>query len=94
MSEFRSVNPATGEQIETFATTSDHDLERYLGRAVACNRSWRARSAQERAEVLHATAKTLRARSDDLARIATLEMGKPLMQAVAEVEKCAWACAK
>lgn len=92
MSGVQTVNPATGETLETFAYTPDGDVERRLGEAAAAQRAWRTRSFEERAQLLHAVAQTLRARKAGLARTATLEMGKPLTQAVAEVEKCAWAC--
>ena len=92
MSEFRSVNPTSGEQIETFAQTTEHDLDLHLDRAQACNRTWRATSLDDRAAVLRSVSKALRARCDSLARTATREMGKPVTQAAAEVEKCASAC--
>lgn len=92
MSDIQTVNPANGEQLETFAYTPDGEIERRLSEAAAAQRSWRGRSFEERAAVLHAVAATLRARQSGLARTATLEMGKPLAQAAAEVEKCAWTC--
>jgi succinate-semialdehyde dehydrogenase/glutarate-semialdehyde dehydrogenase len=55
-------------------------------------RSWRRVDSSSRARVLTATAGVLRDRLEDLARLVTQEMGKPLDQARAEVEKCAWVC--
>jgi succinate-semialdehyde dehydrogenase/glutarate-semialdehyde dehydrogenase len=88
----RSVNPATGELLETFEETPAAELDRMLARADAASREWRRRPIAERADRLHAAARLLRARADTYARTMALEMGKPLAQGRAEAEKCAWAC--
>ena len=87
-----SINPATGETIEQFAEHTDADVERALARADAAFADWRRSSFDRRSEVLSNAADVLERRKDELGRIATLEMGKRLKEAVAEVEKCAWAC--
>jgi succinate-semialdehyde dehydrogenase / glutarate-semialdehyde dehydrogenase len=87
-----SVNPATGELLERFAETSPKELDQILERADAASREWRRRPVAERAERLRAAARVLRERQADYARTMALEMGKPLAQGAAEVEKCAWAC--
>jgi succinate-semialdehyde dehydrogenase / glutarate-semialdehyde dehydrogenase len=88
----RSVNPATGELLETFEETKPDQLDRILGRADAASREWRRRPIAERADRLRAAARLLRQRADAYARTMALEMGKPLAQGRAEAEKCAWAC--
>ncbi len=88
----KTVNPANGKALETFAYTSPEQVDAKLDLAVAAQRSWRTWSFGERAKVLTAAAGVLRLREDELATTATREMGKPLTQAVAEVEKCAWCC--
>jgi succinate-semialdehyde dehydrogenase/glutarate-semialdehyde dehydrogenase len=88
----RSVNPATGELLETFEETRADELDRMLARADAASREWRRRPIAERAARLHAAARLLRERADTYARTMALEMGKPLAQGRAEAEKCAWAC--
>ena len=88
----RSVNPATGELLETFEETPADELDRMLARADAASREWRRRPIAERADRLHAAARLLRERADTYARTMALEMGKPLAQGRAEAEKCAWAC--
>ena len=89
---FQSVNPATGQVIETFAETSPDALDRILERADAASRAWSRVAVRERAERLRVAARILRERKDAYARTMALEMGKPLAQGVGEAEKCAWAC--
>jgi len=89
---FQSINPATGDVLETFEETSPDMLDRILERADAASRDWRRRPVTERAERLRAAARILRARAREYARTMALEMGKPLAQGVGEAEKCAWAC--
>jgi succinate-semialdehyde dehydrogenase/glutarate-semialdehyde dehydrogenase len=88
----RSVNPATGELLETFEETQADELARMLARADAASREWRRRPIAERAARLHAAGRLLRERADTYARTMALEMGKPLAQGRAEAEKCGWAC--
>jgi succinate-semialdehyde dehydrogenase/glutarate-semialdehyde dehydrogenase len=89
---FQSVNPATGQVIETFAETSPDALDRILERADAAARAWSRVAVGERAERLRVAARILRERKDAYGRTMALEMGKPLAQGVGEAEKCAWAC--
>jgi succinate-semialdehyde dehydrogenase/glutarate-semialdehyde dehydrogenase len=88
----QSVNPATGEVLETFEETAPDALARILERADAASREWRRRPVGERAERLRAAGRLLRERKDTYARTMALEMGKPLAQGVGEAEKCAWVC--
>ena len=88
----QSINPATGDVLETFPETTATELDGILARADAASRAWRRRPIAERAERLRAAARLLRERKAAAARTMALEMGKPLAQGVAEAEKCAWAC--
>jgi succinate-semialdehyde dehydrogenase / glutarate-semialdehyde dehydrogenase len=87
-----SVNPATGETIATFEALDAADIEQKLQRAVEAFEINRSRSFAERAERMQKVAGLLESRAPDLARTITLEMGKPLQAAVAEVRKCAMVC--
>ncbi|MDY8108171.1 NAD-dependent succinate-semialdehyde dehydrogenase [Fulvimarina sp. 2208YS6-2-32] len=87
-----SINPATGDIIEEYAEHTDSDIERALGNADLAYRDWRRSSLRDRSDLLMRIADGLEARKEDLGRIATLEMGKRIKEAVAEVEKCAMAC--
>ena len=87
-----SINPATGEILETFAETAPAALERILDQAVAAYGAWRRFSYAQRGQAMRQAARILRERKAEYARTMALEMGKPLQQGEAEAEKCAWAC--
>ena len=87
-----SVNPATGETIATFEPLGNVDIERRLQRAAAAFELNRTRSFAERAQRMQKAADILDARAADYARTITMEMGKPLAAAIAEVKKCANVC--
>jgi succinate-semialdehyde dehydrogenase len=88
-SSFSTVNPATGEQIETFRFFTASETEAVLARAEKSFQSYRKLSVYQRAQLLSNLAATLRKNQAQLAKIITTEMGKTLSEAEAEVEKCA-----
>jgi succinate-semialdehyde dehydrogenase / glutarate-semialdehyde dehydrogenase len=84
--EYRTINPSTGEQLRTFETLSDAELDQRLERAHgAYATDWRRRPVQERAAILRAAAAELRDNSDEYAQLITLEMGKLIGTSEAEV---------
>jgi succinate-semialdehyde dehydrogenase/glutarate-semialdehyde dehydrogenase len=87
-----SINPATGDTLETVPETSRDDVERVLAAAQAAFADWRATAFAARGRHLREVAGLLRARRERYARTMTLEMGKPIAQAEAEIDKCAWVC--
>ncbi|HEV7238705.1 MAG TPA: NAD-dependent succinate-semialdehyde dehydrogenase [Thermoanaerobaculia bacterium] len=87
-----SVNPATGETIATFEPLTGADIEQRLQRAMEAFEINRARSFGERAERMLRAAEILESRAEQYARTITLEMGKPIVAAVAEVKKCTTVC--
>ncbi len=87
-----SINPANGETLASFEPLSPAELEARLQIADASRRVYRRTTVRQRTEWLLNVADLLLARKDELARLAVLEMGKPIRSAVAEVEKCALAC--
>lgn len=89
---FIAINPASGEEVTRHDPHSDEMVEELVASAVAAQRVWRALPIEARVEPLRALASVLRDRKDEYAAVMTEEMGKPLQQAVGEVEKCAWAC--
>jgi succinate-semialdehyde dehydrogenase/glutarate-semialdehyde dehydrogenase len=88
----RSVNPATGEILETLPEASKPQIEQALARAHAAFLEWRTRPFAERARLMRAAGQELRTREAEYAMTMTREMGKPIVQAEAEVEKCAATC--
>lgn len=87
-----SVDPASGELLRRFEPFTAEQVESALGEAEAAFKDWRRRSVAERAVPMRALAALLRERRDRYAELATREMGKPIAQARAELEKCASGC--
>ncbi|MCA1647970.1 MAG: NAD-dependent succinate-semialdehyde dehydrogenase [Chloroflexi bacterium] len=87
-----SVNPATEAVLQTFEEFSDDQVDAALQQAHDAQRAWRTASFGERAARLQAVARALREQKARLATLATTEMGKPIVEAEAEIEKCAWNC--
>jgi len=88
----RSVDPASGEVLATFEETTPAEIERILDGARRAFLDWRERSVKQRAGLMAEAARLLRAKKNDHARAMALEMGKPVVQGEAEIEKCAWGC--
>jgi succinate-semialdehyde dehydrogenase/glutarate-semialdehyde dehydrogenase len=87
MSEYAVVNPATGETGEVFPTISDADLSAAIGRADAAHSGWsKSSSVADRAALIRRVAELHTERTQELAEIIVREMGKPISQAVGEVE--------
>ncbi|MEV4737546.1 NAD-dependent succinate-semialdehyde dehydrogenase [Microbacterium sp. LWO14-1.2] len=84
-----SVNPATEETVATFELHTPEQLEQKLDAAVAAQKSWRRTSIEDRTALLRRIAEVLREGKEEYAQIITREMGKPIVEARAEVEKCA-----
>ncbi len=89
---FRSINPATEEVEATFEEHSDEEVDAALSEVANAFSRWRKVPFKERATRMRAAAAFLRASKPRLAGLITAEMGKPLRQSEAELEKCAWCC--
>ena len=87
-----SINPATGEILQTFDSLNEQQLEAKLARASEAFREHRRSSFADRADRMVRAAEILEAEKKSFARTMTLEMGKPINAAVQEAEKCAWVC--
>ena len=86
---FRSVNPATGEQVATYPELTRAEVDAKLDKAAAAFRSWRTTAIGVRTGLLERLADQYQANRQRLARMATVEMGKTYASALAEVDKCA-----
>src|SRR2546425_12831007 len=87
-----SINPSSGEVLESFEEATPAALERVLAHAWQAFLGWRECPFAERAARLREVARVLGAKKVEYARLMALEMGKPVAQGEAEVEKCAWGC--
>jgi succinate-semialdehyde dehydrogenase/glutarate-semialdehyde dehydrogenase len=85
-----TIDPTTEEVLERVPQMDAAQIDAKLAQAARATREWSAATLEERAVVMRAIARRLRAESDILAATAVREMGKPIVQARAEVEKCAW----
>ncbi|MGW6643454.1 NADP-dependent succinic semialdehyde dehydrogenase [Streptomyces iakyrus] len=84
-----TVNPANGETLKTYEAMGEQEIERRLQLAEATFRTYRTTTFDERARLLHRAADLLEEDQQDIARVMTTEMGKPIQQARAEAVKCA-----
>jgi succinate-semialdehyde dehydrogenase / glutarate-semialdehyde dehydrogenase len=88
-----TVNPATGEALEAYNAADLDAVLDVLAAVHAAQPGWAAVPVEERADRLRAVGAQLRKQRDELAALMTAEMGKPVAEARAEVEKSATACA-
>ena len=84
-----TINPATGETVRVFEAHDEAEIERRIAEAQSAFETLRATSFAERAEWMIAAAEIIESEASEVAKILTLEMGKPIAQALAEVLKCA-----
>ncbi len=87
-----TTNPATGKIVRTFEDFSATRVDDCLDRAINAARAHRLTSFTERARLMLRSAEILEKEKQELGRLMTLEMGKPIASAVSEAAKCATAC--
>ncbi|WP_339813690.1 aldehyde dehydrogenase family protein, partial [Zunongwangia profunda] len=87
-----SKNPYTGEVIEEFKEYTKEEINNAIKKADDRYKTWRKVSFSEKSKLLKNAAKELRDNKQSYAEDITKEMGKPIAQALAEIEKCAWVC--
>ena len=92
MTTIESLEPSTEVVRARFDPTSKTDVDAAIAAADAAFREWREVPIPERAVPMRSLARILRERKDRYARLMTTEMGKPITEALAEIEKCAWNC--
>lgn len=89
---FESINPATGDLLARFDEMTPEQTESAVADAHSAYLSWRRCTYEERAEPMRRLAQYLRENKDRLARLMTMEMGKPIAETKGEIDKCAWGC--
>ena len=92
MADLESVNPATEERVATYERHDDDEVSRRISRAWDAFGVQKATTFEGRAEKMNRMADLLEEQSAELGALMTREMGKPVTQAKAEAEKCAWVC--
>jgi succinate-semialdehyde dehydrogenase/glutarate-semialdehyde dehydrogenase len=84
--EYQSINPVSGAVTESYETMSDEEVNDLVSRAAAGYKSWAAKTPEERGKILERVGQLFVERSDELAKIAAEEMGKPVSQGKGEAE--------
>src|SRR3954449_1561876 len=85
--DYAVIDPATGETLKTYDTISDDDLQGAIGRAAGAHRAWgRETTVEQRAAVIARVGELYEKRKQEFGEIIVREMGKPIEQAVGEVE--------
>ncbi len=87
-----SINPANGQVLARFDLHDAAQVDAALAGAAQAQKAWAHTTLADRTALLRRVAAVLRERKPQMARLITLEMGKPIVEAEAEVEKCAWNC--
>ncbi len=87
--EFSTINPATEEVIDTYEIMTKEQINEKTKKAQQAFTEWKT-DVQKRADHIHDFAQEFRKNKEELARMMTKEMGRPIKEARAEVEKCAW----
>src|SRR5688572_8964281 len=80
-------NPATGEVVDRVAAATQQDVNRAIDAAEAAFRKWAAMPPPKRAEILNNACHRLKEREKELAKLLTLEQGKPMREAVLEIRR-------
>jgi succinate-semialdehyde dehydrogenase/glutarate-semialdehyde dehydrogenase len=89
MADYAVINPATGETVKEYPTISDDDLKAAIGAADKASREWvPTTTTKQRADMIRKVGELHEERREDLAKIIVREMGKPIEQALGEVDFC------
>ncbi|MFD2513544.1 NAD-dependent succinate-semialdehyde dehydrogenase [Pontibacter locisalis] len=88
----KTINPATGKEVKSFDADSSEEVNSKIEAAHKAFEQWRDTPFEERAKHMYKQAEILEQDAEKYGRIISLEMGKPLQDAIAEVKKCAKAC--
>jgi acyl-CoA reductase-like NAD-dependent aldehyde dehydrogenase len=87
-----TINPATGKVIAKYQNMDDDQVREKVRNARLALQSWKNLDIGERCSIVRNLGRVMRKNKDEYAKLITEEMGKPIRQAIAEVEKCAWLC--
>ncbi len=87
-----SINPADNKEIARYEEHSEHEVKNILVDSKTAFNSWKNTTFTERSELMRNAAAALKKNLEEHAKLITLEMGKPIKQSRAEVEKCAFVC--
>jgi succinate-semialdehyde dehydrogenase/glutarate-semialdehyde dehydrogenase len=92
MPKIETVNPSTGKVIAAYDNISPEEVSQKVKSARDAFAKWKKLDLAERAEYMRRLGRVMRKNREEYARLVTEEMGKPVRQSLAEIEKCAWVC--
>ena len=90
--EFLSINPYNGEQVGQYTALTSNELEKSLDKSAEAFKTWSREPLSYRAGLIKKAGDVLRKNVEEYAQMITSEMGKPIAESRAEVNKCAWVC--
>src|ERR671930_461833 len=91
-SKIETINPSTGNVIATYDNMSNEEIAQKVKSARAAFQKWSKLDVSDRTAYMRSLGRVMRKNKDEYASLITEEMGKPIRQSIAEVEKCAWVC--
>lgn len=92
MKTIDTQNPYTLEKLETYKLHTDDEIEAKLKSADNAFKNWKKKSIEDRTDLLKKLANEMHSQKSELAKLITSEMGKPLSESIAEIEKCIFLC--
>lgn len=90
--QIETINPATGEVIKSYNIMETEEIKRITNNGRSAFTRWKSVDLSERALYMRKLGRIMRKNKEQYAKVITEEMGKPIRQSVAEIEKCAWVC--
>lgn len=90
--KIETINPATGKVIAAYDNEAPDRVSQRVDAARAAFGKWKKLDLAERAELVRRLGRVMRKNREEYGRLVTEEMGKPIKQSLAEIEKCAWVC--
>jgi acyl-CoA reductase-like NAD-dependent aldehyde dehydrogenase len=90
--KIETINPATGKAIASYDNMSNEEIAQKVKSARAAFQKWSKLDISERTAYMRNLGRVMRKNKDEYATLITEEMGKPIRQSIAEIEKCAWVC--
>ncbi len=88
----KAINPATDKLIKDYDEHTPADVKNIISDVYDDYLNWKTTSFEHRSKLMHKAADVLRKNLDKYANVITVEMGKPIFESRAEVEKCIWVC--
>src|ERR671923_2271743 len=90
--KIETINPSNGKIIASYDNMSSEEISQKIKKARTAFEKWRKLDISERTAFMRSLGRVMRKNKDEYAILTTEEMGKPIRQSIAEIEKCAWVC--